>query len=271
MQIKFYGTRGSFPVSNKGALEFGGNTSCISILNGQQQLIIDSGTGIYRLGKELVQLKEMDDIYVFYTHFHTDHIQGLPFFLPAYDQSFTIYMSSIQVNKTPKDLRNMIDTIMSHEFCPVSFEMLKADIHLYSLEEMKAQLTGLDLDTIELNHPGGAGGIKIRGDDGKTIAILTDNELAEPIAERYINFCMNVDVLIHDAHYTEAEYEETRGWGHSTYSKALALAEKASVGQLILTHFNPDHDDTFLNEQQRKCQSTFKNCLLAKEGLIVDV
>lgn len=268
MKVKFHGTRGSFPVSNSSVTEFGGNTSCVSVeTSSGQQIVIDCGTGIRSYGNELIEKKTIKEIFILFTHFHIDHVQGLPFFLPAFDETFTIHLACLQQNRGPKDLKGMIDTMMSPEFCPVSFDMLHADFHILTLDEVKNKLKGVQIEAKELNHPGGAAGVRITDKDQKSACIMFDNELGSAIDQSFVSFCEKSNVLIHDAQYTSKEYESRLGWGHSTYDSVMQMAEKAKVNQLIFTHHDPDHNDSFLHVQEGKCQRIHRNCLMAKEGL----
>ena len=266
MIVRFYGTRGSFPVSKSEVIKYGGNTSCIVIETAQgQQIVVDSGTGIRNYGADLLATSDRKEIFIFYTHFHMDHVQGLPFFMPAYDKRYTIHLASLQEDKGPDQLKMMIDTMMSPQFCPVTFDMLHADFHIHDMTLMRDLLKGVSIETTVLNHPGGCGGIKLTDQEGKSIAIMVDNELSEEVDE-FIPFCKGVDLLVHDAQYTDEEYRSTKGWGHSTFNRTLSLGKEAQVGQLVMTHHDPDHDDDFLSKQEKINKSILENSSLAREG-----
>ncbi len=269
MRVKFYGTRGSFPVSDKNVIKYGGSTSCIMIeTSSGQHIIIDSGTGIRAYGNELLADGNNKEVFIFYTHFHMDHVQGLPFFMPAYDKNFTIHLASLQEDKGPDKLKMMIEGMMNPQFCPVTFDMLHADFHIHDMEVMKNLLNGVWIETIALNHPGGCGGIKVTDHEGKSVAVMVDNELEDDI-KSFSAFCKGVDLLVHDAQYTDDEYKTTKGWGHSTFSRTVAMAQEAQVGRLVMTHHDPDHFDDFLSKVEQTCQQSFPNSTLAKEGLVL--
>ncbi len=272
MRVKFYGTRGSFPVSKIEVTTFGGNTSCISIETASgQQIVIDSGSGIRNYGADLLASNKSKEVFILYTHFHMDHVQGLPFFMPAYDKSYTIHLASLQADKGPLQVKQMIDTMMSPQFCPVTFDMLHADFHIHTLDVVEELIQGIKIETIELSHPGGAGGIKITDKDGASIVVMVDNELTNSIDNRYVKFCQGVDVLVHDAQYTDQEYEKTKNWGHSTFNQVLKLGQDAQVKKLIMTHHDPDHNDDFLQQQETDCQSKLAHAWLAKDGLEIEI
>jgi len=272
MKITFYGARGSFPVCNPNVLQFGGNTSCILIetLDGTK-IIIDAGTGICKLGNELIKDKNRQEIILLLTHFHWDHIQGWPFFLPAYQSRFNITIASLDEKRSAEKTQVLLSGQMTKDYSPVTIDQMNASINFVKLSTINSKLSELTLNNIPLNHPGGCGGLKIKDADGKVATFVIDHEHGKSIDPQYIDFCKGADVLVHETQYTDEELRKYAGWGHSSFNQAVELAQLAKVRQLIMTHHNPEHSDQFLSIEQTKCHHRLNNCLLAKEGMSIEI
>jgi phosphoribosyl 1,2-cyclic phosphodiesterase len=275
MEVVFYGTRGSLPVCDPKFHEFGGNTTCIAVLPTEAGEtpnrigIVDAGTGIYRLGQELLREEPRRDlIHIAFTHFHWDHIQGLPFFRPAYDPEQRINVLALGANRGITDLKEIFATQMQETYFPVQLENMGARFSF--LLHDKDELTGYynaRITTVRLNHPGGSYGYRMEA-FGKTLVICTDVEYEnDVIDESVVEFARDADLLIHDAQYTSEEIERFRGWGHATFDQALEVAERAGARMLAMTHHDPEHDDEFLTAMEKKCQDRMKDCLIAREGM----
>lgn len=279
-QIKFYGTRGSTPVCEPGFQLFGGNTTCIYsdlLINDRSKMIVvfDAGTGIRKLGKEIEngKMPKTETIFLVFSHFHWDHIQGLPFFDPAYNPNQHIGIFSPNRKMKDNDLKQIFETQMQKEYFPVQLEKMGANFQFFTNEAYKAHLNleaYVKFTHRKHNHPGKACSFRMEA-EGRSFVICTDLEHGETIDPEVIEFCRNADLLIHDGQYTDEELKNHRGWGHSSYTQAIEVAELAGVKQLIITHHDPDHNDEFLLDIEKKSQKRFPNCLLAREGLEVFV
>jgi phosphoribosyl 1,2-cyclic phosphodiesterase len=269
MKVKFYGTRGSVPVSDPGFMEFGGNTTCLfisAIDEGADTLIIDAGTGIRNLGKEIMSGKvEMgEEINLGFTHFHWDHIQGFPFFAPAYDPVSKIQIATAGKRKI-HNMKDIFSTQMQSIYFPVQLEKMGAQILFEKYHTEVVGKKGALVSIIDVSHPGGciAARFQLRN---KSIVFCTDTEHPNGIDESIVKFSMNADILIHDAQYTDEELKKHKGWGHSSYSQATEVAERSNVKQLIITHHDPDHDDEFLRKMEKKSQERFKDLIFARDN-----
>jgi len=278
MRICFWGTRGSIPAPGAGTLKYGGNTCCLEIelLNGKK-VVVDAGTGIRELGNSLVK-NGHQQILLLITHIHWDHLQGFPFFLPAYLPDYDILVDGFPT--CMKGLRFIFQNKMLDGVFPVTFEELKARItYLGNLEKGEAEYFGLRVSPIHLHHPQGGYGFRFQEGDS-IVTFLTDNELVEEgwkgrELKQYVRFVKGSKVLIHDAQYTYQEYQSRKGWGHSHYLTALKLAQEAEVEELVLFHHDPSRTDQELDNILAELQADSKGnpvkISVAAEGRIIQV
>jgi phosphoribosyl 1,2-cyclic phosphodiesterase len=230
--------------------------------------IIDAGTGIRKLGKDIMKSKvpTPNQILIGFTHFHWDHIQGFPFFNPAYHPSHKVSLIALGEDRGIEDLKRIFEVQMQSEYFPVPLRKMAAQFEFLLLEKASEIFNRTRVTAQKHQHPGGAYSYKFER-NGKSMVISTDIEHGEQLDKNIIDFARNADLLIHDAQYTKEQLEKHRGWGHSSYDQAMELAKIAKVKQLVLTHHDPDHDDDFLDKMEIYCQERFPGCLLAKEGL----
>lgn len=274
--LKFYGTRGSTPVCESGFQIFGGNTTSIyvkSLLDKHKKSIgiIDAGTGIRKLGKEIAKglIPNVDNIFILFTHFHWDHIQGLPFFEPAYKNDQKIIIFSPQRNMENAELKNIFEVQNQEEYFPIQLDKMGADFTFVTQREDLSSVRnegGISFGYRLHNHPGGAFSYAFE-ENGKKVVVCTDLEHGEFLDMEVVEFCEGADLLVHDAQYTDEELKMHRGWGHSSYAQAIEVAKRAGVKQLIFTHHDPDHNDDFLHKMEIECQKKFPNCKIAKDGM----
>ncbi len=273
MIIKFYGTRGSIPVCEKGFQEFGGNTTCVAVMDDSKEgdiLIFDAGTGIRNLGKELMQrpFKPEDKIVIAFSHFHWDHLQGFPFFGPAYDASKKIDIIAMGKDLNIPDLKSIFTHQMESTFFPISLDNMGADFNFHlkkkNEEVFNTGSTGRLLSNAH-SHPGGAHGYRLEV-NGKILVYCTDVEHGDTLDKKVIDFAQGADVLIHEAQYTPEELPKFKGWGHSSWEQAIEVAKLAKVKKLYMTHHDPEHNDDFIRAEEKKCQAIYRNCFFAREG-----
>jgi phosphoribosyl 1,2-cyclic phosphodiesterase len=251
MEVTFWGTRGSIPVSGAKYVEFGGNTPCLSISleSTTDTVILDSGSGIRELGVRLIQTKATHSrvIHLFLTHAHWDHIQGFPFFPPLYDPEDQIKV--VGPKQKDIDVQNLFAGQMGPIYFPVPFNVVAATMEFQHLNEGGYQVGDAALDVIRVKHPSYVLGYRIRI-AGQVICFVPDNEIEGDIypvgqdwERRFKSFVEGADLLIHDSMYTDEEYAGRSGWGHSTFSQALRLAEDAGVKRLLFFHHDPTRSD----------------------------
>jgi len=280
VKIKIWGCRGSIPSPGRDTSVYGGNTTCVEVRLGDgSPVIIDAGTGIRALGNALLKEKNLTRLHLLLTHAHWDHLQGFPFFLPAYRED-----CSIVVGGGPL-ARNSLQSFLAHQmappYFPVPFEQLKATFHFMSENGKSFSIGDGKITPIALKHPNGGYGYKfVEGD--KTFVFLTDNELGFdhpgglPDSE-YVKICRNADLLLHDGQFTVEEYRNTRGWGHSTFPAATDLAIAAEVKHFGIFHHDPRHLDLDLDRHIERCieriaaRDSDVLCFGTKEGMEIIV
>ena len=261
MIITFYGVRGSTPTPGPTTIKYGGNTSCIHLaLDNGQDVILDAGTGMNKLGKKL--FKTTTPINIILSHVHWDHIQGYPFFDPIFqaDRQIDVFSSIESNDQAPGALFRQMDGI---NFPVTLNELPSQNTCIFDDVETILQQRNIHVTKKPLNHPGGGSAYRFE-EDGISCAYVTDNELEPPenihtTYDEWVDFLHGVDVLIHDAQYTEDDMPHKHGWGHSLISQVRQLAIDAEVGTLVMFHHDPDRSDAELDEIQIENEAHFKN------------
>ena len=269
MKITFYGTRGSMPVAYADCLQFGGNTSCTLVTFSTGRIaILDAGTGIWKLGNDLLKKshEQYDEINIILSHTHWDHIQGFPYFDLAYDPRRNITIGICGKERMGKDLENLFATQMQNDFFPVPLEKMGANFTFLQPDITTLEHpSGIRLEASKHSHRGDAYGYRLEEGD-KTLVYCTDVEHKDGINPNVVALSRNADLLIHDAQYTPDELKVKKGWGHSSWEQAIEVAKKAGVKKLALFHHDPEHNDAFLSNMEIECQKHFSNVFLAREG-----
>ena len=245
-----WGTRGSIPSPGHSTAHFGGNTSCLLVRAGKRRFIFDAGTGIRGLGQQMLDSDDRAEADLFLTHFHWDHIQGIPFFAPLYNPE-----TDIRIHGAPQGDRS-VESIFRAQlkpiYFPIPFEALEASMEFRHIDEGPWQSGDVTVSAMRCRHPANTYGYRI-DTNGLSVAYMPDNELigAEyPVEsdwyDRLVEFLGDVDLLFHDAMFTDEEYPAREGWGHSTFTQAVDLAQRAGVRSLRFFHHAPDRSDSEL-------------------------
>lgn len=295
MRVTFWGTRGSIATPGPATIIYGGNTSCVEIRAGTDILIFDAGTGLRPLG--LALMKEYADqpltVHLFLSHTHWDHIQGFPFFLPAYLPTTTIhiYGSAGQGRPLEKIIRGQMDA----DYFPVALGDLKSVLHMHEFKGKAFQIGEATVAAMYLNHPGMTLGYRISY-GGKTVVYATDNEpyqqtlrhlgggraeagrdFGQRLDAEFVQFIHGTDLYIGDAQYTDEEYPARMGWGHSSISATVEVALAAEVRALTFFHHDPLHDDATVAamaetaNQLINARGSSLRCSAAREGQVLEL
>ncbi|MBS0221542.1 MAG: MBL fold metallo-hydrolase [Proteobacteria bacterium] len=276
LKVRFWGVRGSISCPGAEYARYGGNTSCLEVTAGGRRLIFDAGTGIRPLGLELARHAPLD-IDIYFTHTHLDHIAGLTFFSPLFDERNSVRMWAGHL-KPPHTLKMVVKSLMKAPLYPVSLEAFRASVKFIKFNVGEPLSCGeVKMTTTSLNHPNGATGYRVDY-GGKSVCYITDTEhRIDRRDANVINLCRGADVMIYDSSYTDEEYPRYLGWGHSTWQEGVRLADAAGVGTLVIFHHDPSHDDAFMDgvarDAARQRPGTAPNGLprviVAHEGLII--
>jgi phosphoribosyl 1,2-cyclic phosphodiesterase len=257
LKVRFWGTRGSIPAPGKSTLKYGGNTSCVEVNFGDEVFVFDSGTGIRTLGLDLMARAKGSPLrgHIFIGHTHWDHIQGFPFFVPAYIPKNKFIIHSV------KSIGDSFETIfrrqMGINYFPVEVGDMASQLKFNHIDTRPFEAEDAKVKTIFTNHPGVNLAYRLDFPGGRSVVYLTDhenhaafagdNELARRSDRAIEDFCRGTDLLIVDSQYTDEEYEMKKGWGHSRWKDSLDLGVKAEVKRLALFHHEPVRSDEALD------------------------
>lgn len=289
MKIRFWGVRGSYPTPGAGTVKYGGNTPSVEVQAGKRTIILDAGTGIIPMGRELTRTKRASELILLFSHLHHDHTQGFPFFVPAYFPNAKIHIFG--PDGTHESLKGVLEHNQSSETFPISLRDMSSSKDIQAVRESQVILwdeagvrvaesaVGLSEEAIVIRvhksyaHPGGVFVYRITW-RGKSVVYATDTEGYVGTDKRLVKFAKDADVLIHDAQYRDEHYwgqleglPSTQGYGHSTVTMATEVAASAEAGQLVLFHHDPSYTDDMLAGIERTAKSLFENSVMAYEGL----
>ena len=289
LKIKFWGVRGSHPTPGADTIRYGGNTSCVEISAGGRTIILEAGTGIIPLGRELMQRKRPLELMLLFSHLHHDHTQGFPFFIPAYVPNTHLHIFG--PGGTPETVKHVLEYNQSAETFPLSLRDMASVKHIESVRESQVIVwdeenvrvvgsdSGLSSEAVVIRihksyaHPGGVYIYRISW-RGKSVVYATDTEGYVGMDRKLVAFARDADVLIHDAQYSEEHYRgmlagfpSTQGYGHSTAMMAAEVAASAETGELVLFHHDPAYTDDWVAAQEAAAKNLFPDSRAAFEGM----
>jgi phosphoribosyl 1,2-cyclic phosphodiesterase len=281
MQITFWGVRGSIPTPGPATIQIGGNTSCVEVRAGKAILIFDGGTGLRLLGKKLAPEMPIT-AHMFFSHVHWDHIQGFPFFDPAFVAGNVFHHYG--GNNVSRTLEETLEGQMDHPNFPVHLGTMGAKMTFRDLSEGEpveiddGEGGKVRVTNARGNHPQGVFAYRVEH-GGKAIVYATDTEHYEGrLDEKLVALARDVEVLIYDSQYTPEEYAGTagtggskKGWGHSTFEEGAKIARLAGARHLVLFHHDPVQSDAAVREKEQRAKALFPEVVAAHEGLVLDV
>ena len=266
-KVKFWGVRGSIACPTPNHIAFGGNTSCVEINAGGEQLIFDAGTGIRLLGHWNFR-KKINRGTLFFSHTHWDHITGFPFFAPAFhpDHEYTLMAGHLNAMG---GLRKVLAGQMSQPMFPVPLETMRAKLNF------KDFVSGDTIDltdeirvrTCVLNHPDGATGYRVEY-KGQSICYVTDTEhVPGELDENILGLIEGADIVIYDSTYTDDEFPAKVAWGHSTWQQGVRLCQAPNAKSLAIFHHDPDHEDDFMERIEESAREMWSGAFVARENM----
>lgn len=272
MKVRFWGVRGSTPTPALENLRYGGNTPCVEVRTPKGKILVfDGGTGLRLLGKQLLAEFGHKSIqaHVLLSHYHWDHIQGIPFFEPLYNPENHFHFYSFESRLG--SVQDALESQMADPYFPVNMGIMQARRHFHKLGSEPLALEDTLIRSLPLNHPQGCLGFRVEC-GGHVLVYATDNEPGSAVHDRNVReLAQGADVFIYDAQYTPYEYSNfKRGWGHSTWREGVTIAEQVQAGQLVLFHHDPDHNDVFVDSIVEEARRFFPNVMAAWEGLEID-
>jgi phosphoribosyl 1,2-cyclic phosphodiesterase len=266
--VKFWGVRGSIACAGPNHVKYGGNTSCIEMRVGDHRIILDAGTGLRNAGQTFLKEKS-GELFILLTHTHWDHINGFPFFVPAYNPDWKIHVKAGHL-KDKGGIQAVLSAQMDNPMFPVPLEAMQAKI---TYEDFRA---GESLDlydditvrTALLNHPNDATAYRIDY-NGHSAVYVTDTEhVPGELDQNILEIIEGADLVIYDSTYTEEEWPAKVGWGHSTWNEGMRLCQAANVKRLAIFHHDPDHDDNFMDKLAEEAEKAWDANFVVREGTV---
>lgn len=271
MNLRFRGVRGSLPTPQADRLRYGGNTTCLEISSSaiDEPVLIDCGSGARDLGIELMARNRSLRIHVLLTHFHWDHIQGIPYFAPLFAGGMeVVFYACLPL----AEIRGSLELQMGSPFFPLPLSEVDAKVEFREIEHGQSfQAGGIDVSCFPLNHPQGGAGYRLES-SAATLVHVCDHEHGNAEIDAAVRAAaQGASLLVMDAQYTPEEYVQKAGWGHSTYAHAAEVAHAAGVRRLALFHHDPVHNDVFLDAMEESARRLFAALQMAREGETIEL
>ncbi|MBT6307514.1 MAG: MBL fold metallo-hydrolase [Rhodospirillaceae bacterium] len=270
IKVKIWGCRGSIACPGPKHLKYGGNTTSLEIMVNGETFILDCGTGIRGLGQKILSENHQKKFTVLLTHTHWDHINGFPFFAPAFNKEYQFDIMAGHLSDCG-GVKKIFELQMTDPTFPVPLAAMQAQI---TFRDFRAgdQLNisrklSTKITTAALNHPNGATGYRFDS-EGSSVCLITDTEhIPSKPDDNILSLIEGADLVFYDSTYTEDEFPSKIGWGHSTWEEGVKLCKMAGVKQLGIFHHDPDHDDDFMDIIDAEAAKKWSGCMVAREGM----
>lgn len=267
--VTFWGSRGTRMVSDENHVIYGKDTICVEVQCGNRVLVFDAGSGFISLGESLIK-RNIKSIDLFLSHSHYDHVEGIPFFQPFYNDDFSSNFWAGQLNGT-KHSRDIVDGLMKEPYFPIKQEKFLSKIHYKDIadNEMLDVGDGILIETKPLDHPGRATGYRVNF-KGRSFAFITDttHEPGKQDAD-LVEFIKDVDLFAYDCSYTDKEFPKFSTFGHSTWEEAIRLKNKSGAKAMAGLHHMPFRTDKALDQISEMLNTTAQGCMVARDGMVV--
>jgi len=267
LKVKFWGVRGSIACPSADHIKYGGNTSCLEVKVGEHRLVLDAGTGIRGLGQTFLK-DDVSQVHILLTHTHWDHINGFPFFVPAYDPRRSVHIMAGHLHGG-EGIQNVLAAQMDNPMFPVPLSAMQAKMRFEDFEAGSSFdiYDDVHVRTAPLNHPNGATGYRIEH-GGHSICYVTDTEhVPGKLDQNILGLIEGADVVIYDSTYTEQEFPSKIGWGHSTWNEGVKLCREAGAKSMAIFHHDPEHDDDFMAALGEEAKKEWDGTFVAREGM----
>jgi phosphoribosyl 1,2-cyclic phosphodiesterase len=270
--VRFWGVRGTVACASPQYVQFGGNTSCVQVMAGNEQIILDAGTGIRELGSDFLR-KNISKASLLLTHTHWDHINGFPFFIPAFQEGGEFRVMAGHLANQEGGIKNVLAGQMAAPWFPVPIQTMRANL---AFEDFRAGedfslAEDVRVRTCPLNHPNGASGYRIEH-QGQSLCYITDTEHVPGKPDQVVlDLIAGADVVIYDATYSDESFPRYVSWGHSTWQEGIRLCQEAKAKKLIIFHHDPNNDDLIMEKVEKDAQAMWDSVLVAREGMEISL
>lgn len=267
VEVTFWGVRGSFPCASQDHQKYGGNTSCVTVECNGQVLILDAGTGLFMLGKSLMS-RGICEATLLLSHAHLDHIMGFPFFAPVWNGAFSLTVMAGNLSSNG-GVRAVFDQVLGDPVFPVPVQAMQGVTRFHDFRAGDAFPIGpnFSIRTLPLNHPNGATAYRIEA-EGRSLCYVTDVEHTPgTIDPSIVELVRETNLFIYNSTYSDAEYEDKVGWGHSTWQQGTRIGKSADVERYAVFHHDPDHTDPVMDEIHTAVTALWDRSFVAREGM----
>ncbi len=273
MDVTFWGVRGSIPCCGQEYLRVGGNSSCVSVIIDKKIVVFDAGTGLRDLGNWLEKHPYINEAHLFLSHAHYDHIIGFPFFKPLWRKDFKLVVYSTIFGKYGGAKQFFEKRVFTDPFFPVTLEKLQCRLSFKDCQDNDRVTLDKETNVLigKLNHPGGASGFRLQHRTKSVVYVSDTEHKEEELDSEVLNLIQGSDLVIYDATFTEEEYPQYKGWGHSTWQEGMKLCQKAGAKSMAIYHHDPSHTDDVIDLIEKEATRAWSGLFIARQGMVISL